>query len=448
MAEHHKDEKKMTGLLRKAIVSASDAKQEGCPEPDLLAAYYEHSLNDSETARVEEHFANCSRCQEQLAVMVRAEPPQETAKARQWNWRLVRLWVTPLAVAAAMFILWIARPSLKTSNKKQPPVTEVAQLKPAPLSDAQSLPLNGRSVDQLKLTPGTAPRRKALDRASVSDLAKDKTQAKESLSRPKSTFANSPAAGGQVAGLAGAVSGRLSEKRSDDETRQSSAAPAAEMQRDARMAKSEASTSRGTAAAPAPAPPPTPTPQAAPAPAAPAPAATATAEITSSEKSADVINGAAARQFEADKKARQSANLSTLPQTTQSQKVMASHSTVDYRALQLIVYSPDVKVMWRVSGQGRVELSKDGGRNWQEQFVDAKQIFTAGHAPSTTVCWVVGHAGVVLLTADGTTWKVLPAPTSMDLVNVIAKDAKHAGVTASDGSMLKTKDGGKTWQTK
>lgn len=127
---------------------------------------------------------------------------------------------------------------------------------------------------------------------------------------------------------------------------------------------------------------------------------------------------------------------------------MASHSTVDYRALQLIVYSPDVKVMWRVSGQGRVELSKDGGRNWQEQFVDAKQIFTAGHAPSTTVCWVVGHAGVVLLTADGTTWKVLPAPTSMDLVNVIAKDAKHAGVTASDGSMLKTKDGGKTWQTK
>jgi photosystem II stability/assembly factor-like uncharacterized protein len=53
-----------------------------------------------------------------------------------------------------------------------------------------------------------------------------------------------------------------------------------------------------------------------------------------------------------------------------------------------------------------------------------------------------------MLTTDGAKWKILSAPTSMDLVNVAAKDAKHADVTVSDASMYSTKDGGKTWQPK
>jgi hypothetical protein len=445
MAEHHKDEKKMTGLLRKSIVPASDAKQEGCPEPDLLAAYCEHSLNASEIARVEEHFANCSRCQEELAAMVLSEPPHEKAKARQWNWRLVPLWVTPLAVAAAMFALWIARPSLENSKKIQPPVTEVAQMKSAPPADAQSLPMIGQSVQQSPTAPRAAPRQKKLDRASLSDLAKDKTQAKKPLIPPKSTFGNLPAAGGQAAGLAGAfggaVGGTLSGKRNEDETKQSSDAPVAEISRHAKMARADATAARGATATPAPAP--MAAPQA-------TPQAPATKEIISEigEKSANTINGAPARKSENDRMAVQSQSVMIAPPPQTTQKVETRHYLAGNHALQFMVYSPNVNVMWRASGQGRIEMSKDGGRNWQVQFLDAQQVLTAGQAPSTTVGWVVGHRGLVLLTTDGITWKVLSAPTSSDLVNVTATDKNHAGVIASDGSIFKTKDGGKTWQTK
>ena len=119
MAEHHQDEKKMTGLLRKSIVAASGTGQESCPDTELLAAYYERSLNDAELASVEEHFATCSLCQESLAAVARSEPPVEKAKAGVWNWSSLRLWVTPLAVAAAMFIFWLGRQSLRLSMRSK-----------------------------------------------------------------------------------------------------------------------------------------------------------------------------------------------------------------------------------------------------------------------------------------------------------------------------------------
>jgi photosystem II stability/assembly factor-like uncharacterized protein len=72
-------------------------------------------------------------------------------------------------------------------------------------------------------------------------------------------------------------------------------------------------------------------------------------------------------------------------------------------------------------------------------------MFTAGTAPSRNVCWVVGRAGVVLLSIDGATWQTRPLPEATDLIAVRASDAKTASVTTADGRQFSTTDGGATW---
>ncbi|MGH9702234.1 MAG: zf-HC2 domain-containing protein, partial [Candidatus Acidiferrales bacterium] len=368
MAERHQDEKKMTGLLRKSIVAASGARQESCPDPELLAAYCERSLNDSEIASVEEHFATCSLCRESLAAVARSEPPAEKAKSGGWNWSSLRLWVTPLAVAAAMFIFWLGRQSLRISKPPQAPAAEVAQLKSAPLRDAQSLPLNGRVSDSLQtLAPKAVAPGKDLDHLAAFGTKKEKVPAREmpSPGRSKNSFSNSPLGGGLAGGTAsaaaGSLAGRAAEKRSDEEAKQSSDSFNENMERDSKVARKEMSAPRGAPSAPAPAPPSMPAPQASPAPSAPA-----VPEIMkkNSQKSA-VDKGNVAKESESNKSAQRAGIFGTSPQSEQA--ITAKGLSPGGRSLQLMIYSPDANVMWRISGKGKIELSKNGGRDWQSQ---------------------------------------------------------------------------------
>jgi photosystem II stability/assembly factor-like uncharacterized protein len=69
-----------------------------------------------------------------------------------------------------------------------------------------------------------------------------------------------------------------------------------------------------------------------------------------------------------------------------------------------------------------------------------------GSSPSRTVCWLVGPAGVVVLTTDGgRTWQRLAFPASIDLRSVSATSDKNAEVVAADGRRFSTSDGGRTW---
>ncbi len=81
------------------------------------------------------------------------------------------------------------------------------------------------------------------------------------------------------------------------------------------------------------------------------------------------------------------------------------------------------------------------------QLADPGAVLTAGSAPSDVVCWLVGRAGAVLRTSDGTTWARLPAPAPDDLVQIEAEDARTATVTTAGGVSFRTVDGGQTWAT-
>lgn len=107
------------------------------------------------------------------------------------------------------------------------------------------------------------------------------------------------------------------------------------------------------------------------------------------------------------------------------------------------VSTPDPAVRWRVLGTA-VTRSVDGGATWQRQ-TDAPAPLLSVAAPSPTVCWVAGASGTVLRTTDGSTWAAVAFPERVDLIAITASDARTATVTAADGRIFHTADGGLSW---
>lgn len=108
------------------------------------------------------------------------------------------------------------------------------------------------------------------------------------------------------------------------------------------------------------------------------------------------------------------------------------------------IVSADASRRWRVT-EGVIQRSTDGGSTWITQESAVPMALTAGSSPSPDVCWIVGRAGAVLISADGRSWRRLRFPEAVDLVGVRAIDASTATVTAADGRSFITKDAGLTW---
>jgi hypothetical protein len=82
---------------------------------------------------------------------------------------------------------------------------------------------------------------------------------------------------------------------------------------------------------------------------------------------------------------------------------------------------------------------------WNAVPVGLAAELTAGAAPSSSVCWVVGRGGVVLLSIDASSWRRVAFPEITDLSAVQATDARTATVSTADGRIFNTSDGGVTW---
>jgi photosystem II stability/assembly factor-like uncharacterized protein len=110
------------------------------------------------------------------------------------------------------------------------------------------------------------------------------------------------------------------------------------------------------------------------------------------------------------------------------------------------VVSPEPAVRWRVRGGTTVERSTDGGATWTPASAPAETMLAAGSAPSSLVCWLAGRAGMVLRTLDGERFEAVSTPAVVDLVAIRAEDALRAAVTAADGRVFTTTDGGASWR--
>jgi hypothetical protein len=100
---------------------------------------------------------------------------------------------------------------------------------------------------------------------------------------------------------------------------------------------------------------------------------------------------------------------------------------------------------WRIVDGIRVDRTEDGV-SWQAATIDSPGSLTAGFAPSTLVCWLVGPNGAVFRAMNGIVFERRPFPEPVDLVNVRAtSDGQNATVTAADGRQFTTTNGGATW---
>ena len=110
-----------------------------------------------------------------------------------------------------------------------------------------------------------------------------------------------------------------------------------------------------------------------------------------------------------------------------------------------LIVSPVPSYRWRITGGRQVDRSSSGGEQWQRVAILDSERLTAGHSPSASVAWLVGPAGTIYVTSDGTRFEKIPFIEPVDLVGVVAIDDRQATVTAADGRGFQTMDRGVTW---
>lgn len=114
--------------------------------------------------------------------------------------------------------------------------------------------------------------------------------------------------------------------------------------------------------------------------------------------------------------------------------------------LDSVVVSSNPATRFRLLTGGGVQRSADGGATWRIETTGATDTLTAGASPSPSVCWLIGRAGAVLLSTDGRSWRRVAFPEAVDLRSISATDSENATVTAVDGRVFATTDGGQTWR--
>jgi hypothetical protein len=124
---------------------------------------------------------------------------------------------------------------------------------------------------------------------------------------------------------------------------------------------------------------------------------------------------------------------------------VARQDSTAMQAAPLVIPSPDPMVRWRVTPQGTVERSVDGGITWTLQDTGVGVTVHAGKSPARDVVWLVGSDGVVLISVDGQNWQRRSVGEPVALVDVNPADGLTATVTASDGRKFATRDGGVNW---
>ena len=169
-------EKAIDGLLSHSLRRALDPAGPACADAEILAAYCEHSLSRPETSRWEAHFATCSRCQAQLAGVVRSAEAGAVVGgegvAATWGWLWSWRGLVPVASAAIVVLaLWVVDPA---SLGDRSPSQETAFGEPdlvAPAASAPEAEERTPSAEAIPAEPELAAPRLELDQATRETFA-------------------------------------------------------------------------------------------------------------------------------------------------------------------------------------------------------------------------------------------------------------------------------------
>jgi len=386
-------------FLARGLALTVDASGNACPDADLLAAWFDHTLSALEGERSEAHVSGCKCCQQILAALARSEPEviraaPLPAPSRPWHWHW--RWAVPLATAVLVIVVG-------TKTLISPgPVTVVgtppqqARLRPSGSGEASppSVQAPAATIAEVRAPePGAATAKpeapaRAVENRAVSTMPP--TPPSPPPVQAEAAQAAAPTGAGAPQAAAPTGTGGLQPVRPEQGMVEIA-------RRQADVASEQTLMKAAATRPPAPGPPPPP---------------------TAAESLA--VKGGAARPALAVVGARPAS-------------LAAS-----------IVAGPTVS--WRFGRDGTIEKSPDRGQTWERQSSGVTTALSDASAPGDKVCWIVGARGVVLRTTDGQTWQRLTSPTDADLVAVHAWNDLSAAITALDHSEYETADGGKTWR--
>ena len=394
-------DRQLKRAAKKALIQPESAA--ACLDPEILAAWTDGELPARERARAEAHAAECARCQELLAALVRTVPdarPTGLEQAGIWRQRRFWLsrpeWVVPIA-AAACIVLAVAT-GLVLHNPMKPAAVPAAVERGKVVEEPRQETARAQSALPRE---ETAPATPAKQPARTPEGAAEKVQTLDRLRRDEgersARFAGSralpeppPPASASVATPppSSSSSGAMARERLADKveeakkgTQPNPSEPPGELRAEAQSTR-EADVARGARGA------------------------------TSAATPAPLFRAAAPLKSNRD------------------------------------IVSTDSKIRWRIvsDSPGAVQRSADSGQTWETLRTGAPVILRAGASPSPAVCWLVGGNGVVVVTTDGRVWRRVDVPAAGDLVGITALDDKTATVKAADGRSYQTTDGGKSWK--
>ncbi|HUO04372.1 MAG TPA: zf-HC2 domain-containing protein [Candidatus Binataceae bacterium] len=161
MSNGEKDGAQFESVLRRAMVAQPGAATRDCPDAGIFAAYYDRALSAGERERLDAHFADCARCQAQLAAIARADDGAAVRATPIFGW--LRGWRIAIPALAAAAVLLVVVQSMRTpgivSQGVQLAANEDLERRAAPLepeAPAASAPAAPAAAPALPAAPSLA----------------------------------------------------------------------------------------------------------------------------------------------------------------------------------------------------------------------------------------------------------------------------------------------------
>ena len=432
-------DKAMEKLVANKLHGQLQPQAAGCPEAETLAAYVDGTLAARERRQWEDHFSTCSRCQEQVATLVRWSEEDEplerkvvVARPRAFagfRWA----WAAPVLLAVFVAGLWYTGEFRSRLRQTQETSLETPRSGPAPATPAAS---------QVQSLPGTS--------AVKGEVAETRKAGMPSENKRLQPLPPTPA--NEVDSLKDQEVRRdFSLEGRNTHTLAKLVAPAPSNIPEV-TAKTE-STPVEPAVGVAPVPMPKPNDRAWIGAAGTMSERGAAEDIRTREATGGGRGGGGAASSLGTAAVSQVAGqagaaLPPAPGTAgamKEKKAEVSKQRIATNLAQEASLLPRAKG-WRVGPHGLIQKT-DARGNWVTvpSGVDADLFDISSPVPN--VGWAVGQTGLALRTTDGgETWSRIPTPTREDLIKVSARTELAAQIETRNHQVWETTDGGESWR--